>query len=58
MHSFIGWGKGELQENFEKGALSYEGTQKLRKSVKHCITVPRTFVRDCRSITYFGSCLT
>ena len=24
----IGWGEGELQENFEKAALLYEGTQK------------------------------
>ena len=24
----IGWGEGELQENFEKGALFYEGTEK------------------------------
>ena len=24
----IGWGKGELQENFENAALLYEGTKK------------------------------
>ena len=24
----IGWGEGELQENFKKGALFYEGTEK------------------------------
>ena len=24
----IGWGEGELRENFEKDALFYEGTQK------------------------------
>ena len=29
----IGWGEGELQENFEKGALFYEGTQKWQKSM-------------------------
>ena len=27
----IGWGEGELQENFVKVALYYEGTQKLQK---------------------------
>ena len=29
----IGWGEGELQENFEKDALFYEGIQKLQKIV-------------------------
>ena len=32
----------ELQGNFEKDALFYEGTQN-----EYCITVPRTFVHDC-----------
>ena len=27
----IGWGEGELQENFEKDALFYKGTQNDRK---------------------------
>ena len=27
----IGWGEGELKENFEKDALFYEGTQNDRK---------------------------
>ena len=25
---FIGWGQGELRENFEKDAVFYEGTEK------------------------------
>ena len=57
MHNCIGWGGGrELQENFEKGALFYEGTQKLLKSVN--TTLLSQGLQDCRSITYFGSCLT
>ena len=35
MHNCIGWGEGK--ENFEKDALFYEGTQKLRKSVNSAL---------------------
>ena len=36
----IGWGKGELQENVEKGALFYKGTHKLQKNYECCFTFP------------------
>ena len=36
--------EGELQENFEKIGLSYEGKQNYHKNYENCITVPRTFV--------------
>ena len=29
----MGWQQGDLQENLEKDALFYEGTQKLQKNV-------------------------
>ena len=41
-------GEGKLQENFEKDALFYEGPRMTEK-YEYCITVPRTFVHDCRS---------
>ena len=58
-------GEGELQENFEKDALFYEGTlEKFRKgytvlwgnpevteNCEYCSTVPRTFVHDCNNNT-------
>ena len=37
-----GGGEIELQGNFEKDGLFYEGTRN-----EFCITVPRTFVHDC-----------
>ena len=37
----------ELQENFEKVALFYEEPRMIEES-EYCITVPRTFVHDCR----------
>ena len=40
----IGWGEGELQQNFEKDALFYEGAQNDRR--KTSIAVPRTSVND------------
>ena len=42
-----GVGEGKLQENFEKDALFYEGPGMTEK-YEYCITVPRTFVHDCR----------
>ena len=33
----IGWGEGELQENFEKGALFYEGTEKWQKIMNNAL---------------------
>ena len=30
---YIGWGEGELQENFKKGALFYEGSEKWQKNM-------------------------
>ena len=45
----MGWGKGELQENFEKAALFYEMTEKY----EYCITVARTFVHDCHKGSNF-----
>ena len=29
----VGWGEGELQENFKKDALFYEGTHILKKNI-------------------------
>ena len=40
-------GEGKLKENFEKDALFYEGPGMTEK-YEYCITVPRTFVHDCR----------
>ena len=39
--------EGELQEPFEKEALSYERNQKLQKITEYCLTIPRTFIQDC-----------
>ena len=33
----IGWGNGELQENFEKDALFYKGTHKLQKIMNNAL---------------------
>ena len=43
----IWWWEGKLQENLEKDALFYEGLRMTEK-YEYCITVPRTFVHDCR----------
>ena len=48
-----GWREGKLQENFEKDAPFYEGPRMTEK-YEYCITVPRTFVHDCR-FTLFSS---
>ena len=37
----IGWGEGELQENFEKGALFYEGTEKWQKNMNNAVLPQR-----------------
>ena len=57
----IRWGRvgkeGQLQENFEKEALFYEGTQKITEKYKYCFTVPRTFVHDCITLCFFKELL-
>ena len=42
----IGWGEGELQENFEKDPL-FRGNREMTEKYEYCGTVPRTFVQDC-----------
>ena len=42
----IGWGEGELQENFENDA-ALRGSREITGKYAYCITVPRTFVHDC-----------
>ena len=46
-------GEGKLQENLEKYALFYDGPRMTEK-YEYCITVPRTFVHECR-LTLFSS---
>ena len=43
----IGWGEGELQENFENDAV-LRGSREMTEKYAYCSTVPRTFVQDCR----------
>ena len=43
----IGWGEGELQENFENDAV-FRGSREMTGKYAYCSTVPRTFVHDCR----------
>ena len=43
----IGWGEGELQENFEKDALFLRGIREMTEKYEYCSSVPRTFVQDC-----------
>ena len=49
--------EGELQENFEKEAIFYEGTQKITEKYNYCVTVPRTFVHDCMTLCSFKELL-
>ena len=49
--------EGQLQENFEKEVLFYEGTQKITEKYKYCFTVPRTFVHDCITLCSFKQLL-
>ena len=42
----IGWGEGELQENFENDAV-LRGSREMTRKYAYCSTVPRTFVHDC-----------
>ena len=46
---YIGQGERDLQENYEKDALFYEGTCRITEKYEYCITVPRTFVHDCQN---------
>ena len=46
----IGCGEGELQENFEKDGTVLRGNREMTEKYEYCITVPRTFVQDCRKI--------
>ena len=41
----IGWGEGELQENFENDAV-LRGSREMTGKYAYCSTVPRTFVHD------------
>ena len=44
----IGWGEGELQENFEKDApYVLRGNREMTEKYEYCNTVARTFVQDC-----------
>ena len=43
----IGWGEGELQENFKKETLFNEGTQKLQEVLNIALLSQGLFVHDC-----------
>ena len=45
----IGWGEGEVHENFENDAV-LRGSREMTEKYAYCSTVPRTFVQDCRSV--------
>ena len=40
----IGWGEGELQEDFETGCAVLRGNLEMTEKYEYCSTVPRTFV--------------
>ena len=44
----IGWGEGELQENFEKKHTLLRGNREMTEQYEYCSTVPRMFVQYCR----------
>ena len=44
----IGWGEGEVHENFENDAV-LRGSREMTEKYAYCSTVPRTFVQDCSS---------
>ena len=56
----IGWGEGEVHENFENDAV-VRGSREMTGKYTYCSTVPRTFVQDCRTthivVEYFESYL-
>ena len=52
----IWWGEGKLQENLEKDALFYDGPRMTEK-YEYCITVPRTFVHECRFTLFLSRLL-
>ena len=45
----VGWGEGELHENFENDAV-LRGSREMTEKYAYCSTVPRTFVQDCSSM--------
>ena len=57
VHFFKNFCGRKLQENFEKGALFYEGAQKSHKIMNNTMnteimnTFPKTFVQDCSYIS-------
>ena len=52
----IGWGEGELQENFKNDAV-LRGSREMTGKYAYCSTVPRTFVHDCLNTGFGGKSL-
>ena len=52
----VGWGEGELEENFENDAV-LRGSREITGKYAYCITVPRTFVHDCLNPGFGGKSL-
>ena len=53
----IGWGEGELQENFEKDAVFLRGIREMTEKYEYCSSVARTFVQDCSCAYLVRLCL-
>ena len=52
----LGWGEGELQENFKNDAV-LRGSREMTGKYAYCSTVPRTFVHDCLNTGFGGKSL-
>ena len=50
----MGWEEGELQENFEKNALFYEGTEKWQKNMNIALLSQRllSMIAGCFSTSF------
>ena len=46
----IGWGEGELWENFEKECPFLWANPEMTEKYEYCITITKTFVHDCSTI--------
>ena len=46
----IGWGEGELQENFQKDAVFFRENREMTEKYEYCSTVLGTFVQDCSAV--------
>ena len=51
----IGWGEGELQENFKKDARFYEGTQKWQNNMNTALLSQRLLSMNVAHVNPFSS---